>query len=387
MLEPALRLFHISDLHFVAGGSNQALQRSGLKKTLESYYGSPIADWVLKGVAGHDQGALRVLKSSIVKVATDPTESGWSDKSWLVMTGDLSTWGDATSVQDAVRFVDNVASAAGLPQPAIVYGNHDVWPGVPGRGSGFPFAQHNRTLDVHRTRLRQNRFQQPWVQQHPCGQVPVLSLNTVLHGRFENSVAIGEVQNDLYWQPHRLTPPQPHQLHQLTQHLSQCHVAVVLTHHPVFDPKAWPLGTGTWARALSLRPPPLANVLKNAKPVAQALQASPPDQDAVRLVLSGHTHEQYPEIGLLPPATPAPPHGDLGKNCVQLTTGTATQAPVPNIATEQTWQMISVWVDDSARQVTIERVVFSRSNSSGNFEPVCDPSDPLSTAERMDLFY
>jgi 3',5'-cyclic AMP phosphodiesterase CpdA len=98
LAEPELCIAHLSDLHFVT--------HSKLKHV------------TFRGMVGHDVNALEAIETQLTTMEVD----------LLFVTGDLSTWGDETSLQDARGFIMTLAVKLRL-QPYQVFwipGNHDV---------------------------------------------------------------------------------------------------------------------------------------------------------------------------------------------------------------------------------------------------------------------
>jgi hypothetical protein len=172
------------------------------------------------------------------------------------------------------------------------------------------------------------------------------SLNTVVHEPAENSLALGRVGRDRYWQGTHVE----HQLNALGRSLSPHDIVILLTHHPVHDPNLH------YDEALT-------SVLMNAPDVAASLHCR-----AV-VVVSGHTHGLFPPSGSLPHAAGRPPHDPLAHRQAQLIGGTLSQRTVGDFHPdyEHSWQLLRFWEEVSSEQVTIERKVFRRMAGAGAF--------------------
>jgi len=380
-----LRLVQISDLHCAprnAGFDPQA--RDLLQRLLSRFTGGvPYVRDLAKGFSGHSPAAWRELRTSIVDHVTQ-------DRRWpathLVVSGDLSTWGDDLSILQGLNFARKIAADAGLPDPIVIYGNHDVWPGYPGVPVGFPlFATQN--LGQRRTAMRAQHFRGVTWPRHPLvraalpnggGELVVFALNTIEHQRFVNTFASGQVRQDRYWQ----ATPGPDQLAALAGLCGPKDIGVVLTHHPVHDDGKWTAIN----RTLQPRMPagfPALHQLTNASVVATALAGSP---QRAHLLLSGHTHETAPKIGDSNATRPSPQHAPLGPNQVQLTAGTATQAQFGPSPKPQAWQCVRFYCDQRATCLRIERIVFVRTNNLPGFSPAsADPNDPQAVADVWEL--
>ena len=92
---------------------------------------APVRDLgrIAQGTAGQSPAAWRDLRASIVQHVQ--RNAPWPETR-LVVTGDLSTWGDNASIEQAIQLANSIAQDAGLPEPLLIHGNHDVWAGLPG---------------------------------------------------------------------------------------------------------------------------------------------------------------------------------------------------------------------------------------------------------------
>jgi Calcineurin-like phosphoesterase len=382
-----LRLIQISDLHCAKRGVGLDVRSRNLVRRLlaRAIHATPIVKKIATGTAGHHPAVWNELRASIVDhVKTSPP---WPT-THLVVTGDLSTWGDDDSIIKARRLAEAITRDAGLQEPMFIYGNHDVWPARPGVPAGFPGFASRADLDVRRTALRQQHFGgDPWPR-HPLAQVAlpggrqlvVFALSTIEHWAWENTLASGRVRADRFWE----RAPGLDQLVTLARACGPSDVGVVLTHHPVHDDGSWAAVRRAAATAV---PPPLqalaaAHILSNATDVAAAL-AGPPQR--AHAVLSGHTHETFPEVGSSTGASPLPLHGPLNANQVQLTAGTATQLQFGADPKPHTWQCLHFSCDDAATRLKIERIVFERRDNLPGFVPATDSNDPQAVADVWEL--
>ena len=381
-----LRLIQITDLHCAKRGVGFDVQARNLFRRVLSrlVVAAPIVKKLATGTAGHNPAAWRELRTSIVNhVRTNPP---WRDTR-LVVTGDLSTWGDDDSILKARKLAEKIANDAGLQEPIFIYGNHDVWPGRPGVLGGFPLFASAADLDVRRSALRQQHFAGvPWPR-HPLVQVGlpggrnlvVFAVSTIEHQTLQNAIASGRVSADRFWE----RAPGTDQLTALVGACGATDVGIVLTHHPVH-------GDGWWAAvnraAAGPLPPvqglPAAHILSNAPDVGATL-AGPPQR--AHAVLSGHTHETFPSVGQSTGAAPQPPHPPLTGNQVQLTAGTASQLQFGPQPKPHTWQCLRFYCDQAATRLKIERIVFERQNNLPGFLPVADSNDPQAVADTWEL--
>ena len=370
---PLAQIFHISDLHIGSPKRPSPAWRWVLRQT--PFFGPSI----LQGLAGHDVSALRAFEESAKRVLAVSPE--WQDKTWIVSTGDLSTWGDSAGVDAGIGHLEGISQRCGNLPCVTLYGNHDVW------DNSFPLFRSQPTLHIRRTRLRSSspHFSTDWpVAPASCPntgrhleisvpgtrtQIVFCSLNTVLHERLENSAALGEVKQDRYWED--LTNPLPEQVARLSVSCAGTdQIRVILTHHPIHHPA----------------PPHVGMVLQNRDAVAQRLAVQVHGSPLGAVIISGHTHSLFPDIGQVPTQTRRPPpewHLPLEDGQVQLIGGTLSQRSWNGLNQEQAWQVLRFWQDPpGSRQVVLERIVLKRSSGTGAFRPIGGPGG---LAERISL--
>jgi hypothetical protein len=184
------------------------------------------------------------------------------------------------------------------------------------------------------------------------------SLNTIRHERLLNTLALGKVKEDRYWEPRS----GPNQILALPL-VPPGEVRIILTHHPIDG------DTG----------PRYIRRLLNPSDVAKALRRStslPSSVSPVTLVLSGHTHEVYPQIGqgLLAGAT----NKKLGPNQLQLTIGSLSQRVLNQSSQQQSFQMIRLYLESPTQgspgsNLLVERIVFFRNNNASYFDTRVPP--------------
>lgn len=316
-LKPLLQIIHISDLHIVCPGNNAW---PGLRKLLRRTGRLPnplraLHEKLRDGTAPHDYLAEDKFVN-FVKAITLQDQVWKNHATWLVDTGDLTTFGDSGSIvygQEFFRKLTGCCQAA-----SQLYGNHDAWPNT------LPCLARN-DIDSHRRELRKSYFPTilpapPLAIMSPDKQLAIqlFNLNSVLHDWRENTLALGEIQEDYYWQHGRTAPTPDAQIIELKKLIdttpceAKHQLRVVTTHHPVFFPP----------------PRPSASmVMKNDADIAYKLSGpagkkSPP---LAHLILSGHTHGTYPDKGLLPPSTRNISQYPLSDDQIQLVVGTLFQ--------------------------------------------------------------
>lgn len=340
----ALRIIHVSDPHVAHCA---AWQRRPLERFLARWLPRPAANLIKGSLAGHDPAALAYFRVSAQEaLAADDWE-----ENHLVVTGDLTTWGDAPTLAFALQAWRDEATTLGVQGPHVIYGNHDVWL------DDFPLFVPAQALDQHRTALHTvPPFQcvSP-VNHHNATAAPasLWSLNTVLHDPINNALALGEVREHAYWEQ----LPGAHQLAALGR-AGPGAVRVVLTHHPVAGAHSHLL---PWMGLVD--GPVVAAALDQPQMAGRWPLAS--------VVLSGHTHTVFPKPGALEQtyggATRPPPQPLVGRQ-VQLTAGTFSQLesntrfpPEPIRAEKRhSWQLLGLWLDEGDRNLVVERDVFVR---------------------------
>jgi 3',5'-cyclic AMP phosphodiesterase CpdA len=380
--EPILQLIHVSDLHFATGADQAQAQRVGAMSRFASL------PWFAGGMMGHDAAALDqfedalsfVLAERIFGSGRPPSDPGATARvkavSWVVCTGDLSTFGDKHGqVTAALRWLAGVASRKGIRYCSI-YGNHDVW------DCAVPWDSTESALVARRDQLRRTHFPTTFplvpagvsaggsstkglrVRLPKSGRtLMVTSLNTVLHERFQNTFAYGEVKEDYYWRQQGIGPDQNVELLFRAQ---PDEIRVVLTHHPVhFD-----------------RTPFFGMRILNDMDVAVQLTTrvgatgGATGAPLATLVLSGHTHTTFPPMPGLPqqlPQTPAQAHVPLGTGQLQLVVGTLSQRALAGSPRTHDFTCLRFFEDDHG-VLALEREVWRRSRPgpSGPFRPIGD---------------
>jgi 3',5'-cyclic AMP phosphodiesterase CpdA len=383
MLRRVLQIVHVTDLHLVhsePGALSGATERdwvdevTALLERAGHYVGKirRYCEELKQGTAGHDHHALDEFTSAL-RAVLDSGHPDWRALTWLIATGDLSTWGDDRSIADALDWLRNTADAHKISWTAI-YGNHDVWLGdgsVPRPWDpAAPFSKR-------RTQLRTNYFPGTWpliplantttaasaglglsVSLSGGSRLIGCSLNTVVHEPNVNFAALGEVRQDRYWENQQVAHPP--QLDDLQTHLRSDDIVLLFMHHPVHYPNRDPNLDVT-------------SVLRNAPRIAQTLQC----RSAV--IVSGHTHGVFPKLGHLPQIAGTPQHAPLANRRAQLIGGTLSQRAVEYFQAEfqQCWQLLRFWEEDSSGEVQVERLVLTRTAGTGAFLPVASGTEKM----------
>ena len=289
-----LQIIHISDLH--VGADGVSAETALARKT------SRIALWLTRlmtrrdafnwneGTQTHFPAAPEMFKAFLENQRSIDTEWFSNDiPTWLVDTGDLTTYGDSNSIKAGKQYLEQWARAAGATHTRSLYGNHDAWP------SCMPLvAAGTYKADLAKQKERLNAFPewQPasWCSQPlstniagGAGRIDLYALDSVGWAGYRNGRAIGHIT--------------PEQVHALQARIEQGDVPsvpclrIVATHHPI----AFPYESRE-VRPL-IAPFPDAMHLENSVEVAQSLRnpARQPLRDPyIHVILSGHTHARYP---------------------------------------------------------------------------------------------
>lgn len=311
-MKPELQIIHVSDWHFRDPAFTETARlgflmdllrqsdrfetwlRAALKlKKPRGWLQQKLVGWE-DGLGAHNDNAIECFRT-FIRQATVEDDDWRSGKTWLVDTGDLTTFGDDESLRVGHDLLRQFAAEAGDVEIYNIHGNHDAWPCTQ------PFLSNDAAIDTHKRKLRAEHFPYkapalPLRHVMRSGDAICLyRLNSVLHDRKTNALALGEIQHDRYWE----SAPRPQSGKQLDDlrndaslHLDASkdrHVfRIALSHHPVFDPPHLGYG-GTMT-------------LLNSRQVQRAMHPSAADPrlgKLCHLLLSGHTHQLYPGVGEL----------------------------------------------------------------------------------------
>ncbi len=365
--KPALQIVHVSDLHVVATKRPSAhtvrnferwLKRAGLLSLWETLH---------DGTAPNDMFAPIMLREFIEKITVrDPV---WSHlATWLVDTGDQTTYGDDPSFARARRELDSFVAACGSSPPSgsliNLYGNHDAWPDdlpVLARGK---IAPHTAALAKPPHRFAVRSAQAPLRAPLPAAnaEIQLYSLDTVNDGSWENFCARGIVDDAQLNHLDRL-------LHTGQATAGGPHLRILATHHPVHFPAKRPAYT---------------KVIANESDVGRRLDVAPP---FVHLVLSGHTHVLFPEHGKLPHSPRTCSHSPLGTDQCQLVVGTLMQVDRFQKRGDHPHQcQVLRFYQDPAKPdlVVLQRLLAARNPDAGRLEyDFIDVPGRSSTEEEM----
>lgn len=308
--EPLLQIIHYSDIHLAGDGWLQKRWIASRQVPLEHR----------QGLAGARLAILDAFEDVIGGLTV--RDSVWSNKpTWLVDTGDGTTFGEKNALNEWDRRSTRFLQAAGKQaRPLRVYGNHDAWPQV--HPLGVLHAPWK--MGTHRDMLRSQHFKETWPEPALAvpipgtnGQIELFAVNTVDHELFVNVLALGAAARDRDWthfqQIPRPTPAGDLAKRALQHNSVQNNFRIAAMHYPVAD-------------AATSGNPSLQKVLIGRQRFAAELQTDTQVKPFItHLLLAGHTHEPFPRVGNLPNFLKSAGHTPLIGGQCQIVTGSLSQ--------------------------------------------------------------
>lgn len=359
MAEPVLQIIHVSDLH-VAVGPNPPRVEWMLRKTARLPL---LRSIVREGVAPYDTKAPRYFTATVDRFTIG--QYRWSGPTWLVDTGDLTTFGDDASLSAGRGYLDGFA--ARTTRRLSLHGNHDAWP------RDFPLGASDAEIQAHRGALRGVWFPNTWPES-PCevrGPVTVqlYGLNSVLHTQWRNAFAFGMIDHDRYWDD-GLPSPSPEQDLDRLEALVGRHdpdrtaFRILATHHPLCC-----AGGAPWDH------------VSNRRAVVDRLAPAREEPPLIHLVLSGHTHELFPPHGELPRDVTGCAHDPLVENQAQLVVGALMQdspraiaaPPKPPDPPRHQAEVLRIYWHASDRIVELRRCLLARNSGEPGYRIIPVP--------------
>ena len=322
---PFLQIIHISDLHITEPRSPLPVMIRNCSRKLRRVL-PPLADAIDDGTSPHDPRAADLFSEFLGDLMNDREWAGC--KTWLVDTGDLTSLGDSKSLNLGLSHLKHYIRVC--PDFASTYGNHDAWPGT------LPMLADKKTIGQRSQILSSAGYtvaspQRPLTTAipHEAGSVHLFVVDSVIHDRWRNTRAVGELPDT--------------QLTALTALVDQTFdpakhdFRILAVHHPVHYPPPRPT---------------FLMVMRNDARVGMVLDTPTAGTayPVAHLVLSGHTHALYPVHGQLPAQPSSCVHPHLGLYQCQFVVGSLTQL--------DRYQRRGPW----AHQCEVLRFYYSRSN-------------------------
>jgi hypothetical protein len=262
---------------------------------------APLYREIINGTAPHDRFAPYLFEDFLKRITTEDPE--WSAlPTWLICTGDITTFGDGASLLEGKRWLERFAQH--VKATLWLYGNHDAWPGTLPLFASHDIASHQAQLAVYCKSWPTNPLREPFYDStgNLVGEVQLYGLDSILHSAWQNTWARGEIEQELL----------KNFATDIDKNASGAHdLRILATHHPIHYPAS----------------PIYQMVMRNATHVARKLEEGSPEglKPIVHLVLSGHTHALFPKLQELPPNSRECEHNDLGYDQCQFIVGTLMQ--------------------------------------------------------------
>lgn len=326
---PLVQIVHISDLH---AGLKVPLIARGAHKFLE--FTEYDAEWTEKARSGFgywDYGSLLEFEDVLNQLNIE-----WPDgKKWLVVTGDLTTFGDDKSLAAVNDVLDELISY--FDDGLVFFGNHDLW-----SADFLPRVRHVATKEKLLSALRSKDL----MLEFAYGSVELLRLDTTADEWALNFQAIGQVSEN--------------ELIRIKVNSSRTSIGsplrIVAAHHPL-----------AFVRCTDQCPEILdCDVVKNSVTVAEALCDS-------HIMLAGHTHWNFPPLGQAASGSAKGWYAPLSEGQIQLVTGTLCHCPLDEGAVLRPWsndithsfQVLRVYWVGGDRPYQVVRSMFTRTTEDG----------------------
>lgn len=358
---PFLQIVHISDLHFLDAHTFPIAKHLALQLTRRV---SPsLHRMIVEGTAGHDKDAPDLFSDFLDQITVRSPEPEWSRvPTCVVDSGDLTTFGDKGSFNLGLRYLARFSSGRHLIR---IHGNHDAWP------ESFPLGASTPTVQAQTSFLRGlygvNLPSAPvaFPIPHGVGEVQLYTLDSVIHDNTFNVFAFGFVEAD---QMDRLGAlidgASPHGKHNLR---------ILIVHHPVHFPPPCPNHKMRMINSDWIGKTLNSATLGGAYPMTH-------------LVLSGHTHKAFPNMGSLPATVQGCLHPQLGSDQCQLVVGSLTQKDT--FGSRGLWpnqcQILRFYYSPSDPGIVyVNRLFAGRSGGTGPYMFVPEPKGPNPLEEEI----
>ncbi len=342
-----LQIVHVSDLHIADGALGGQLPPWAEKLARCTAELPILGPWVRHGLDPHDPAAMTAAEAFVRRITTG--RDGWLGPTWLVDTGDLTTFGDDASLLRGQRYLTRLGRYCS--RVLSLHGNHDAWP------EDFPLASRT-TIKAHRQQLRTQHYAAEWPESPEVLMPPraplrieLYGLNSVEHMPEWNVAALGRVVHDRFWETPAGKRVAGHALARLQGKVppasDRTALRLVAVHHPIARVDYFPHHRvlGGLGVARRLRTP-----------------------HCFHLILGGHTHAFYPRHGRLQPSLALNPQRPLGDTQLQLVVGSLLQrdfspsdpAPLQPDRWAHQMQVLRLLYDGEHDAVVLERYLAGR---------------------------
>jgi 3',5'-cyclic AMP phosphodiesterase CpdA len=289
-----LQIIHVTDLHVGSEGvgAEARLRRDRSRAGLlisQHLQRNNLLRWQ-EGMQTHFHYAPQAFEAFLEDARASEPEWFEETPTWIVDTGDLTTFGDEASIREGKQFLKQWADMAGAAATREIYGNHDAWPECQ------PFMRplsYERDLNEQRSKLTGNTEWQPqrWLEplraripiEGPEAYIELYALDSVGWDGLRNGRAVGSID------PREITTLQERIEERRTEGYTRDY-RILATHHPVVYPYEAAEVRACGGLVDQMR-------LANAGEVARRLSARERTSTAdpyVHLIMSGHIHVRYP---------------------------------------------------------------------------------------------
>lgn len=358
-LTPFLQIVHVSDMHVVDARYVNTLRQNWI---IQRLLPKKLRKFINDSTAEHNAFAPIKFLEFLPQITTQ--DRVWTRlPTWFVDTGDLTAFGDEFSLEQGHGWLVQFNAAARASASKLLYGNHDAWPGK------LPAFASTAEIHSHRARLRAAWYPATWPDAPLTVPIPgtgsrveLWCMNSVIHERRENTWAFGETRRDRFWQFGPF-PPQVDPVLELEREMRgrsgptpSPALRVLAIHYPIHYPPP--------------RPMAMLSML-NDSAVGKSLRAlgKPGLTPLAHLVLSGHTHGLYPELGKLPDTASACQHYPLGNDQCQLVVGSLSQLDRTGSAYPHQCEVLRFYTSPQlGNGVLLERLIAARANGLGDYK-------------------
>src|SRR5713226_3015074 len=298
-LQPVLQIVHISDLHFKdirsSDAKNLNIRWAGFaRKVRRVVKKHDLFDWY-EGVQGHYPQAPQAF-SAYLENDLIPNSPEWfastSDRppTWLIDTGDLTTFGDKHAIQLGKDWLARWRNQLAAHESRELIGNHDAWAGC--HPAYALMAPVNLILAQEELLKLSGWKREEWLTRPLVARIPgtssrieLYALDSVCWDPERNLVAVGFIEPNLIKGLRDQVRGQSGD--------GVPHFRILAVHHPIVFPWS-PSDIQKFGFI------PVMRIL-DVDRVVEELNNEICDPDVgplVHLILSGHTHAAHPASGI-----------------------------------------------------------------------------------------